>query len=334
MASVRLVGITKRFDGVTAVDGVSLDIADREFMVLLGPSGCGKSTLLRIIAGLENPSEGQVWIGDREVEGIPPKERDVAMVFQSYALYPHKTVQANIEFPLKVRGVDKAARAAEATTAAAMLGLEPYLGRKPGALSGGQRQRVALARAIVRKPAVFCMDEPLSNLDAKLRGETRAELIALHARLASTFVYVTHDQVEAMTMGSRVAVMSNGVLQQVGTPQEVYDRPATSFVATFLGTPPMNLFPPGALEPGGYEVGVRPEHLAIATDGRLAVRVVLVEHLGHEVLITCAMNDGLKVVVRTGAGDDLPAEGAAVFLDAWAHRRHHFDPATGRRIDP
>jgi multiple sugar transport system ATP-binding protein len=334
VAGVRLVDISKRFDGVTAVDGVSLDIADREFMVLLGPSGCGKSTLLRIVAGLEQPSDGQVWIGDREVEGVMPKERDVAMVFQSYALYPHKTVQANIEFPLKVRGVDKSTRAAEAKKAAGMLGLEPYLARKPGALSGGQRQRVALARAIVRKPAVFCMDEPLSNLDAKLRGETRAELIALHHRLDSTFIYVTHDQVEAMTMGSRVAVMSQGVLQQVGTPQEVYDRPATAFVATFLGTPPMNLFPPGSLEPGRFQVGVRPEHLTFNTDGRLAVRVVLLEHLGHEVLVTCAMPDGMRVIVRTGTTTELPAEGSEVLLDAWAHRRHHFDPVTGRRVDP
>jgi len=334
VAGVRLVGITKRFDGVTAVDGVSLDIADREFMVLLGPSGCGKSTLLRIIAGLEDPSDGEVWIGDREVSDVLPKERDVAMVFQSYALYPHKSVQANIEFPLKVRGVDKGERAAEAHKAAALLGLEPFLGRKPGALSGGQRQRVALARAIVRNPAVFCMDEPLSNLDAKLRGETRAELIALHQRLASTFVYVTHDQVEAMTMGGRVAVMSNGVLQQVGTPQEVYDRPATTFVATFLGTPPMNLFPPGALEPGAMAVGVRPEHLTFSDDGRLPVRVLLVEHLGHEVLVTCALNDGMKVVVRAAAADELPTEGSDARLDAWAHRRHHFDPSTGRRIEP
>ncbi len=261
VAEVRLVGITKRFGNVTAVDGVSLDIADRDFMILLGPSGCGKSTLLRMIAGLEDPSDGEVWIGDRMVNDVEPKARDVAMVFQSYALYPHKTVRANIEFPLKVRGVDKKVRASAAEQAAGLLGLTPYLGRKPGALSGGQRQRVALARAIVREPAVFCMDEPLSNLDAKLRGETRAELTALHQRLATTFVYVTHDQVEAMTMGSRIAVMADGVLQQVGTPQEVYDKPGTVFVATFLGTPPMNIFPAGSLEPGNHLVGVRPEHL-------------------------------------------------------------------------
>jgi multiple sugar transport system ATP-binding protein len=332
MAGVRLIDITKRFGDVAAVDGVSLDIADRDFMILLGPSGCGKSTLLRMIAGLEDPTEGQIWIGDRQVNDVLPKERDVAMVFQSYALYPHKTVQANIEFPLKVRGIDSASRAASAKEAAAMLGLSDYLGRKPGALSGGQRQRVALARAIVRQPAVFCMDEPLSNLDAKLRGETRAELTALHQRLDSTFVYVTHDQVEAMTMGTRIAVMSQGILQQVGTPQEIYDRPGTTFVATFLGTPPMNIFPAGSLEPGAHLVGVRPEHLTVADDGRLSVRVNLAEHLGHETLLTCSMNEDTRVVVRVPADEDVPAVGSQIRLDAWAHRRHHFDPATGRRI--
>jgi ABC-type sugar transport system ATPase subunit len=213
-----------------------------------------------------------------------------------------------------------------------MLGLTPYLDRKPGALSGGQRQRVALARAIVRKPAVFCMDEPLSNLDAKLRGETRAELTALHARLASTFVYVTHDQVEAMTMGSRIAVMADGVLQQVGTPQEVYDAPGTVFVARFLGTPPMNIFPADSLEPGAHLVGVRPEHVTIADDGRLPARVVLVEQLGHEVHVVCALSDGQRIIVRLTADDEVPELGQEVHLDAWAHRRHSFDPTTGRRL--
>src|SRR4051794_1800161 len=271
-------------------------------MVLLGPSGCGKSTLLRIIAGLEDPTSGDVFIGPDRVNDVLPKERDVAMVFQSYALYPHKSVQANIEFPLKVRNVGKSSRSVQAKGAAEMLGLTPYLDRKPGALSGGQRQRVALARAIVRDPAVFCMDEPLSNLDAKLRGETRAELIALHHRLRSTFIYVTHDQVEAMTMGSRVAVMSEGLLQQVGTPQEVYDRPETVFVATFLGTPPMNIFPPGSLEPGRLLVGVRPEHLTINPEGRLRVKVTLVEQLGHEIHVTAIVPlDETKVVIRMPA---------------------------------
>ena len=329
-----LASITKKFGDTIAVDDVSIEVADGEFMVLLGPSGCGKSTLLRMIAGLEDPSSGDVFIGDRRVNDILPKERDVAMVFQSYALYPHKTVQANIEFPLKVRGVSVADRSKQAKDAAELLELTDYLKRKPGQLSGGQRQRVALARAIVRQPAVFCMDEPLSNLDAKLRGETRAELVALHHRLKTTFVYVTHDQVEAMTMGSRIAVMSKGVLQQVGTPQEVYAKPATTFVATFLGTPPMNIFPAGTLEPGPMLVGVRPEHLTISDDGAVEATVVLVEQLGHEVHVVCTLANGTKVIVRRPVNDDsLPADGDIVHLDAWAHRRHHFDPGTGTRVD-
>ncbi len=332
MAEVRLVGITKRFGDTVAVDGVSLDIDDQDFMILLGPSGCGKSTLLRMIAGLEDPSDGDVFIGGKRVNDVEPKLRDVAMVFQSYALYPHKTVQANIEFPLKVRGVAKADRAKSSEKAAAMLGLTPYLGRKPGALSGGQRQRVALARAIVREPAVFCMDEPLSNLDAKLRGETRAELTSLHDRLGTTFIYVTHDQVEAMTMGTRIAVMSEGVLQQVGTPTEVYEQPGTVFVATFLGTPPMNIFPANSLEPGNHLVGVRPEHLTFGPEGRLPVKVKLVEQLGHEAHVVCALDDGHSVIVRLGTDAEIPVPGAEILLDAWAHRRHHFDPVTGRRI--
>jgi multiple sugar transport system ATP-binding protein len=337
VAKVRLENVTKRFDEVVAVDGVDIEIADGDFMVLLGPSGCGKSTLLRMIAGLEDPTEGSVWIGERNVDAVPAKDRDVAMVFQSYALYPHKTVQANIEFPLKARGVPKDERQRAATDAAEILGLTPYLGRKPGALSGGQRQRVALARAIVRRPAVFCMDEPLSNLDAKLRGETRAELVALHRRLATTFVYVTHDQVEAMTMGSHVAVMSDGVLQQVDTPQRVYERPATVFVAQFLGMPPMNVLPAGSLERGEHLVGVRPEHLRIDPEGELAAEVTLVEHLGHEVLVTVAVGepDGerRRAVVRLDAAAPDPGAGAVVRLTAAPQHRHRFDPVTHRRID-
>ena len=334
MAQVRLENVSKQFDDVTAIKQMTLDIPDREFMILLGPSGCGKSTLLRMISGLEDPTAGEVWIGDQMVNDVEPKNRDVAMVFQSYALYPHKTVRANIEFPLKVRGVDKAERARAADEAAASLGLTELMNRKPGQMSGGQRQRVALARAIVRRPEVFCMDEPLSNLDAKLRAETRAELVALHARLDATFVYVTHDQVEAMTMGTRVAVMSNGELQQVGTPQEVYARPETVFVAQFIGTPPMNIFPAGTLEPGKNLVGVRPEHLTITPDGHLLSRVVLVEHLGHEVLVTCELSGGTRVIVRTDEGEGLPQRDDDVLLDAWPHRRHYFDPDTHRRVDP
>lgn len=341
VATVRLESLTKMFDGVTAVDDVTLDIADREFMVLLGPSGCGKSTLLRMIAGLEAPTSGMVSIGGVPVNDVEPKARDVAMVFQSYALYPHKSVRANIEFPLKVRKVPKAERAAAAEQAAAALGLSDLLNRKPGQLSGGQRQRVALARAIVRQPAVFCMDEPLSNLDAKLRSETRAELVALHRRLSSTFVYVTHDQVEAMTMGTRVAVMHSGRIEQVGTPAEVYARPASVFVAGFIGTPPMNVLPAGLADGPDTErtlqVGIRPEHVVIDDTAPLRGTVTLVEQLGHEVLVYCQVGE-TRIVVRhaaegvagPGAGVDA---GDEVGLCLPAEHRHHFDPATGRRVE-
>jgi multiple sugar transport system ATP-binding protein len=331
VAGVRLSNVTKRFGDVTAVDNVVLDIGDREFMVLLGPSGCGKSTLLRMIAGLEEPTAGEVWIGDQQVNDVAPKLRDIAMVFQSYALYPHKSVQANIEFPLKARGAGRGERAHAARDAAALLGLSDLMHRKPAELSGGQRQRVALARAIVRNPAVFLMDEPLSNLDAKLRGETRAELIALHQRVEGTFVYVTHDQVEAMTMGTRVAVMQQGVLEQVGPPQEVYDRPASMFVAQFLGTPAMNMFPPGVLERGEHIVGVRPEHLLLDREGPLTARVLLVEALGYERLITCALPNEARVVARVSGEMNGPREGEAVFIDAEERHRHRFDPASGKR---
>ncbi|HEX9258988.1 MAG TPA: ABC transporter ATP-binding protein [Acidimicrobiales bacterium] len=336
MAGVTFSGVTKRFGDVVAVDSFNLDVVDRDFLVLLGPSGCGKSTVLRMVAGLERPTAGTVSIGGAVVNDVPPKNRDIAMVFQSYALYPHKTTYGNIEFPLKTRGIPKEQRETAVKEAAGLLGLTPLLDRKPGAMSGGQRQRVALARAIVRQPAVFLMDEPLSNLDAKLRSETRAELIALHDRLNATFVYVTHDQVEAMTMASTVAVMSAGVLQQVGKPQEMYDKPANTFVAGFMGTPPMNLFPAGALEPGGHTVGVRPEHLELteAGDGEgPAATVVLVEELGHERHVTCRLPEGGNVVARVAGHTSAPTEGSRVLLSAEARHRHRFDAETGLRID-
>ena len=239
--AVVLSGVTKRFGDVVAVDRLDLEVADREFLVLLGPSGCGKSTALRMIAGLDVPDEGTVAIAGHDVTDIQARDRDVAMVFQSYALYPHMTVRRNIEFPLRNRRVPKAERDTAVAEASRVLGLDDLLDRRPAQLSGGQRQRVALARAIVRRPTVFLMDEPLSNLDAKLRVQTRAELIDLQRRLETTVVYVTHDQVEAMTMGHRIAVMVAGVLQQVGPPAEVYERPANVFVAGFIGNPPMNL---------------------------------------------------------------------------------------------
>jgi len=333
VASIRLIGVSKHFGDVKAVNEVSLDVPDREFMILLGPSGCGKSTLLRTIAGLEDPTAGEVFIGDRLVNDVLPKDRDVAMVFQSYALYPHKSVRANIEFPLKVRGVDTTERAAAAEAAAATLGLTPYLDRKPGALSGGQRQRVALARAIVRRPAVFCMDEPLSNLDAKLRAETRAEIVALHARLEATFVYVTHDQVEAMTMGTRIAVMRDGIIEQVGSPQEVYDRPASVFVAQFIGTPPMNIFPAGSLESGTHLVGGRPESTTLSDSDGVTATVTLVEHLGHEAQIVCAIDDTHRAIVRMSPSATLPRHGDNVRLSVVESSRHRFDATSGSRID-
>jgi ABC-type sugar transport system ATPase subunit len=263
---------------------------------------------------------------------VEPKLRDIAMVFQSYALYPHKTVAANIEFPLKVRGVPKAERAEEARRAAEVLGLTDYLKRKPGQLSGGQRQRVALARAIVRKPAVFLMDEPLSNLDAKLRGDTRAELVDLHRRLDSTFIYVTHDQVEAMTMGSRVAVLNGGRLEQVGTPQDVYDRPASVFVAQFIGTPPMNVLPAGMLGTSEVQVGIRPEHLLVTPGGPLQGTIRQVEHLGHEVLLLAEAGDGVRLTARVAPSDRLPAVGETVSFDAAPQHFHRFDASTGVRV--
>ena len=336
MAQVRLEHVSKAFgegdERVMAVDDVSLTIEDHEFMILLGPSGCGKSTLLRMVAGLEDQTAGSIYIGDGLVNDVVPMLRDIAMVFQSYALYPHKTVAANIEFPLKVRGVPKAERAEEARRAADVLGLVPYLKRKPGQLSGGQRQRVALARAIVRKPAVFLMDEPLSNLDAKLRGDTRAELVDLHRRLDSTFIYVTHDQVEAMTMGSRVAVLNGGRLEQVGTPQDVYDRPASVFVAQFIGTPPMNVLPAGMLGTSDVQVGIRPEHLLLTAGGPLQGTIRQVEHLGHEVLLLAEASDGVRLTARVAPSQHLPAVGETVSFDAAPQHFHHFDAASGMRV--
>ena len=329
---MRLESITKTFGNVTAVDDISMVVDDHAFMILLGPSGCGKSTLLRVIAGLEAPTTGDVYIGDVRVNDVEPKERDVAMVFQSYALYPHKSVQANIEFPLKVRGVAKAERAAQALDAADSLGLTDQLSRRPGQLSGGQRQRVALARAIVRHPAVFCMDEPLSNLDAKLRSETRSELVALHRRLSSTFIYVTHDQVEAMTMATQVAVMNRGRVEQTGTPADVYARPASVFVAQFIGTPPMNILPAGMVEPSDRLVGIRPEHVQIDATSSLRAQVELVEQLGHEMLVHARLGE-TRIVVRMSAERVAPQIEDVIGLDVPSQHRHRFDAATGKRLD-
>jgi multiple sugar transport system ATP-binding protein len=363
LGRVAFVGVTKRFDDVVAVDDLDLEVADQEFLVLLGPSGCGKSTALRMLAGLEDLTEGRIEIGFRDMTNVEAKDRDVAMVFQSYALYPHMSVRRNIEFPLKSRRIPKPERDELVADAVQSLGLEGLLERKPAQLSGGQRQRVALARAIVRRPAAFLMDEPLSNLDAKLRVQTRAELIELQHRLMATFVYVTHDQVEAMTMGDRIAIMNEGRLQQVGPPQEVYDRPANLFVARFIGSPPMNTAA-GSLagdtvtiagsriplpEPLGAAVraagceavvlGVRPEHLEIgaagdAAGGGLPATVAGVESLGHERHVICRLDDDQMVIVRIQSDEAVPTAGSAVRLAADPGQLHVFDAATERRIDP
>jgi ABC-type sugar transport system ATPase subunit len=364
MAGVTFNGVTKRYGDVTAVEAMDLEIVDGEFMVLLGPSGCGKSTALRMIAGLESITDGELFIGDRLVNDVDPADRDISMVFQSYALYPHMTVKRNIESPLLVRsyavdGPDRPARkltrderAQRVQEAARVLDLEPYLDRKPAALSGGQRQRVALARAFVGRPQAFLMDEPLSNLDAKLRAQTRIELVELHDRVGTTVVYVTHDQVEAMTMATRVAVMSMGRLQQVGTPKEVYDRPLNTFVAQFIGTPPMNCLegvmgaggtvdvaggwlagPPTEtpLEQGRKVVaGVRPEHLVVEPTGSLRAEVRAVEWLGHECLLFMVA-DGQQFVVRQPGVADQSA-GDVVNLAVEPEQVHLFDVDTTERI--
>jgi multiple sugar transport system ATP-binding protein len=309
MASVQLQGVTKTYpNGHVAAKGLDLEIRDGEFMVLVGPSGCGKSTALRMIAGLETPTSGRILIGDREVTALPPQERDIAMVFQSYALYPHMSVRQNLGFGLRMRGVDKRTIDARVAEAARALGLEAVLDRKPAQLSGGQRQRVALGRAIVREPKVFLFDEPLSNLDAKLRVETRAELARLHRRLRATVVYVTHDQEEAMTLGSRVAVMRDGYLQQVAPPMELYRHPANKFVGEFVGSPAMNFLtadvqPDGSAIVGGARIpavasrkeatsrrmtlGVRPHDISLVArgSGDLDAWVDVVEPRGSELLV-------------------------------------------------
>ena len=357
MTTIRFDQITKEFDGLAAVDRLDLLIDDGEFLVLLGPSGCGKSTALRMLAGLETPTSGSISIGDDVVNDIEPRHRDVAMVFQSYALYPHMTVAKNIESPLIGRRSEHASkqeRAAMVERVATMLGLQDLLSRKPGQLSGGQRQRVALARAIVRRPAVFLMDEPLSNLDAKLRAQTRADIVDLHRELGATFVYVTHDQVEAMTMASRIAVLDQGRLQQVGTPRDIYDSPANVFVARFVGSPSMNVLEAtvegsSASVAGGrvpvrnglrvtagetVTVGIRPEHLRMAGPDEPAIeaQVTTTEWLGHEQVVTVVVGDETVAVrsVDTGA---LPAPGTVLRLTVDPANLHVFDQSTGRRIE-
>ncbi len=319
-----------------AVDALDLDIADGEFMVLVGPSGSGKTTALRMLAGLEEVDAGAVFIGDRDVSDVPPKERDVAMVFQNYALYPYLTVAANIGFPLRIAKVRKRDREARVQEVAKLLGLSEFLDRKPSQLSGGQRQRVAMGRAIVRVPSVFLMDEPLSNLDAKLRVQMRADIAALQADFGITTVYVTHDQAEAMTLGHRVAVLHDGHLQQVGPPRELYERPANLFVAGFIGSPAMNLVPAGAVGLGanGKVAGFRPEHVDISAEEGIPARVDVVEDIGADAYVFCSADLGgeqTRLVARTEVRN-APAQGDRVMLQPRHDEAHLFDPETGQRL--
>ncbi len=320
----------------SAVDEVDLVTRDGEFLVFLGPSGSGKSTLLRMIAGLEEPTAGDVLIGGNVVTDLPPKARGIAMVFQSYALYPHLDVERNIAFPLKAHRIPKPERRRRVDWAAGLLGIQHLLGRKPRELSGGERQRVALARAIVREPTVFLLDEPLSNLDAKLRASAREELVQFHKRVRTTTIYVTHDQVEAMAMGDRIIVLNEGIVRQIGTPKEVYDEPADTFVATFLGSPPMNL-----LQDGDFVAGFRPESLLPAPMVRgerapVRFRVTLLEYLGSERILHGVVEggrfEGKKVVSRIATGASVGfAEGEAYDFAVADRDLKFFDKASGKR---
>ena len=335
MATVALKNIKKSFGKTEVIHGVDIDIADGEFIVIVGPSGCGKSTLLRMVAGLETVSDGEVHIGERMVNGLEPMDRDIAMVFQNYALYPHMTVEANMGYGLKIAGRSKSEISERVHEAAKLLQLEPYLKRRPRELSGGQRQRVAMGRAIVRKPAVFLFDEPLSNLDAKLRVQMRLEIKQLQRRLGVTALYVTHDQVEAMTLADRMVVMNDGIADQIGSPLEVYANPATKFVAGFIGSPPTNFMKAtlaNVASDAADTLGVRPEHVLISTDDpKVSGAVLYSEALGAETLVHVELKDGSLVTVRQSASDEIPSEGEAVSLTWDADDEMLFD-ADGTRI--
>jgi sn-glycerol 3-phosphate transport system ATP-binding protein len=335
MAKVSLRGVRKSYGEQEVVHGVSVDIADGEFVVIVGPSGCGKSTLLRMVAGLERITAGEIAIGERVVNLLEPKDRDIAMVFQNYALYPHMSVYDNMAYGLRIRGLPKSEIDARVQRAAGILELESFLKRKPRELSGGQRQRVAMGRAIVREPAVFLFDEPLSNLDAKLRVQMRAELQALHRRLGTTSLYVTHDQIEAMTLAQRMIVMNAGNAEQIGAPLEVYARPATTFVAGFIGSPPMNLVPQ---QRDGRDVlfGIRPEHLEPCgeSEAMLVAHVDLIEPLGADTLVYGHLDgntNGARIAARLHASLDARAGRLPLRYDP--ARAHYFDRASGRRIE-
>jgi multiple sugar transport system ATP-binding protein len=352
VAEVTLRSVRKVYpNGHVAIDDASFGIRDGELLVLVGPSGCGKSTLLRLIAGLEEASAGSILIGERDVTKLEPRDRDIAMVFQSYALYPHMTVARNLGFGLELRGHEPAEIEQRVKQAAETLELTQFLDRLPRQLSGGQRQRVALGRALVRHPQVFLLDEPLSNLDAKLRASTRAEIARLHRTLGTTMIYVTHDQVEAMTLGQRIVVLDKGVIQQIDAPMQIYERPVNLFVAGFLGNPAMNFFRgrlrDGVLEGNGVQLrlptvkaqagqeivaGVRPEDLhVVAGDGSLTGTVELLESVGSEAFIH-ATSGGWKLIARSSPYN-LPAVGARITLQPAPDRMHFFDAQTGKRLD-
>jgi multiple sugar transport system ATP-binding protein len=357
VASIALAGVGKIYPGGhVALRDLDLEVADGELMVLVGPSGCGKTTVLRLVAGLETPSSGAILIGGRDVTGLPPQERDVAMVFQSYALYPHLSVRDNLGFGLRARGVARATIAERVGRVASALGLEPVLERKPAQLSGGQRQRVALGRAIVREPRAFLFDEPLSNLDARLRVETRGELARLHQRLGATMLYVTHDQEEAMTLGDRVAVIRDGMIEQVAAPLDVYSRPATAFVAGFIGSPGMNLLS-GVVEPGGtarlagaivlpspavagasraVSLGVRPQHVRLVQRGTGDVdgQVDLVEARGSDLVVHLRVGEGAgRATVRAVAPADREFPGGTLGIRLDRRALHWFDATSGERLE-
>ena len=342
MAAVILENVTKRFGTTVAVDNVSLAVADRELLVLLGPSGCGKSTTLRMIAGLEEISEGTISIAGQQVNQLAPRDRDIAMVFQNYALYPHMTVQQNMAFPLRMRRIASREIQQRVHEASEILGIAELLDRKPSQLSGGQQQRVALGRAMVRDPAVFLLDEPLSNLDMQLRSTMRQEILDLHQRLQVTMIHVTHDQVEAMTLGDRIAIMHEGRLQQLGTPGDVYNQPANRFVAGFLGNPPMNFLSIdsqlitqlsrfGDL-PEETELGFRPEQVTTGQGGdlKLSCQVISIQQLGAESLVT--LQSGEQQFIMRSIERQLPDTGSSLVVSLPANDIHYFSIVTGKRL--
>jgi len=335
MASISIKNVIKRYGKgkheLQVIHGVSAEVADREFVVIVGPSGCGKSTLLRMVAGLEEISGGEISIGGRVVNDLEPAERDIAMVFQNYALYPHMTVFDNMAYGLKIRKMPIAEIKSRVDKAAKILELSHLLERKPRELSGGQRQRVAMGRAIVRQPQVFLFDEPLSNLDAKLRAQTRIEIQKLHRELSITSLFVTHDQVEAMTLAQRMLVMNAGNMEQFGTPEEVYHRPATTFVASFIGSPPMNLLHKAPGGQAGTITGIRPEHMDLVAHDGWEARVDTVELLGAERLVYARLGEE-PFIVRTDESQPAPAPDSIIHVRPREGRLHRFDAGSGKRI--